>query len=118
MIRSLRIRTGRTQTDVAAQVGIPASVLSAYERGRRQPGTEVAGRIIESLGYRIEFVPLLDPNVQEDRLVAVLRLADALPYRARPLAAPQWGEHRSAGWKQHWSNSTAPSPQRRRSADR
>lgn len=112
-IRSLRIRTGRTQTDLAAQVGIPASVLSAYERGRRQPGIEIAGRIIESLGYRIEFIARLDPNVQQERLVAVLRLAEALPYRARPLAVPQWGEHRGNGWSQRRSNVAAPTSQRR-----
>jgi uncharacterized protein len=57
-LRDLRLRTGRTQVDVATQVGIPASVLSAYERGRRQPGLDVAGRIIEALGYRVQFVAL------------------------------------------------------------
>ena len=85
-LRELRRRTGRTQADVAAQVGIPASVLSAYERGRRQPGLEVAGRIIEALGYRVEFVPGLDPAVQGRKLVDVLTLAEALPYRPRPMA--------------------------------
>lgn len=85
-LRDLRLRTGRTQADVAAQVGIPASVLSAYERGRRQPGLDVAGRIIETLGYRIHFVPQLDPAIQERKLVDVLTLAEALPYRPRPLA--------------------------------
>lgn len=85
-LRELRCRTGRTQADVAAAVGIPASVLSAYERDRRQPGLEVAGRIIDALGYRIEFVPRLDPAVQARKLVDVLLLADQLPHRPRPLA--------------------------------
>lgn len=87
-LRSLRQRTGRTQAEVAAATHIPASVLSAYERGRRQPALETAGRIIEALGYRVEFVPItqLDPERQARRLVEVLTLADALPYRPRPLA--------------------------------
>jgi transcriptional regulator with XRE-family HTH domain len=85
-LRDLRLRTGRTQVDVATQVGIAASVLSAYERGRRQPGLDVAGRIIEALGYRVQFVPRLDPEVQARTLVDVLTLAEALPYRPRPLA--------------------------------
>ena len=85
-LRSLRRRSGRTQADVAAAVGIPASVLSAYERGRRQPGLEIAGRIIAALGYRVEFVRTLDPVVQARRLADVLTLAEALPYAPRPLA--------------------------------
>ena len=46
----------------------------------------VAGRIIEALGYRADFVPRLDPAVQARKLVDVLTLAEALPYRPRPLA--------------------------------
>lgn len=82
----LRLRAGRKQTDVAAEVGLPASVLSAYERSRRQPGLEIASRIVDALGYRIEFVPRLDPDVQARRLEDVLLLAEQLPYRPRPLA--------------------------------
>lgn len=85
-LRSLRSRTGRTQTEVAAEVGIPASVLSAYERGRRQPGLEMAGRIIDVLGYRVDFVRRLDPAIQARRLEDVLALADELPYTPRPMA--------------------------------
>ena len=70
-------------------MGLPASVLSAYERCRRQPGLEIASRIIDVLGYRIEFVPRLDPTVQARRLEDVLTLAEELPYRPRPLATPR-----------------------------
>jgi transcriptional regulator with XRE-family HTH domain len=82
----LRLRTGRRQAEVAAEVGLPASVLSAYERGRRQPGLEIASRIVDALGYRVEFVPQLDPTVHARRLEDVLTLAEQLPYRPRPLA--------------------------------
>lgn len=86
ILRQLRLRTGRTQRDVAAAVGLPATVLSAYERGRRQPGVDIAGRIIRALGFDVRFVPALDPLVQSRRLEEVLRLAEALPYRPRALA--------------------------------
>ncbi len=82
----LRRQTGRTQRAVAAAAGIPASVLSAYERGRRQPGVDIAGRIIGVLGFRVRFIRTLDPLVQSRRLEDVLTLAEALPYRPRPLA--------------------------------
>ncbi len=85
-LRELRLRTGRSQRDVAAAVGLPATVLSAYERDRRQPGVDVASRIIRALGFKVRFVPALDPQVQSRRLEEVLRLAEALPYRPRPLA--------------------------------
>ena len=85
-LRELRRRTGRTQIDVAVAAGLPASVLSAYERGRRQPGLETVSRLLEVLGFRVEFVPLLDPRVQARRLEDVLGLAEALPYQPRPLA--------------------------------
>ena len=85
-LRILRLRTGRRQAEVAAEVGLPASVLSAYERGRRQPGLEIASRIVDALGYRVEFTPQLDPTVQARRLEDVLTLAEQLPYRPRPMA--------------------------------
>lgn len=88
-LRRLRLRAGRTQADVAAAVGIPATVLSAYERGRRQPGVATASRIVDELGYRIVLEQQLDPEVQAKRLVDVLGLAEALPYRPRPLAQPR-----------------------------
>lgn len=85
-LRRLRLRAGLTQVEVAEAAGIPASVLSAYERGRRQPGLDVVSRIIDALGLRVRFEPAPDPGVQARRLVEVLTLAEALPYRPRPLA--------------------------------
>ena len=84
---TLRRRAGRTQADVAKAAGIPASVLSAYERGRRQPSLANASRIIDALGYSVKFDFVLDPAEQARRLHDVLELAEALPYQARPLAS-------------------------------
>lgn len=87
LLADLRRRVGRTQADVAAAVGIPAPVLSAYERGRRQPGLAVASRIIDTLGFSVKFDLVLDPAEQARRLSDVLALAEALPYAPRPLAS-------------------------------
>ena len=88
-LAELRHRAGRSQTDVAAAVGIPASVLSAYERGRRQPSLAAASRILDSLGWAVKFHMVLDPAEQARRLREVLYLAEALPYEPRPLARPR-----------------------------
>ena len=87
LLATLRQRTGRAQVEVAAAAGVPASVLSAYERGRRQPGLANASRIIDALGYSVKFDLVLDPSEQARRLRDVLELAEALPYRPRPLAS-------------------------------
>lgn len=83
----LRRRAGRTQAEVAAATGIPTSVLSAYERGRRQPSMANASRIVDSLGYAVKFDFVLDPTEQGRRLREVLELAEALPYEPRPMAS-------------------------------
>ena len=85
-LRTLRRRSGHTQAQVAVVTGIPVTVLSAYERGRRQPGVEAVARVIAALGFRVEFVPATTPAVRGRRLEEALSLADALPYRPRPLA--------------------------------
>ena len=85
-LRSLRLRRGWTQADLSAVVGIPTSVLSAYERGRRTPGLDAASRILDALGYRLDFVELPDPAVCGRDLEQVLGLADALPFTPRPMA--------------------------------
>jgi transcriptional regulator with XRE-family HTH domain len=90
-LRELRKRAGLTQAEVASRVGIPVTVLSAYECGRRQPSLYVAGRIIDAIGFDVRFAPRPDAAVQSRRLVEVLTLAEALPYRPRPLAkARRW----------------------------
>ncbi len=85
-LRELRIRAGLTQAEVGRRVGIPATVVSAYECRRRQPSLDVAGRIIEAMGFDIRFVKTLDPVEQGHKLADVLLLAEALPTRQRPLA--------------------------------
>lgn len=85
-LRELRIKAGLTQAEVGRRVGIPATVVSAYECGRRQPSLEVAGRIIEAMGFEARFVRVLDDEVQARKLEQVLLLAESLPHRPRPLA--------------------------------
>lgn len=82
----LRKRAGLTQAEVAERVGIPVTVVSAYECGRRQPSLAIAGHMISAMGYSTKFTKRLDPAVQSRRLIEVLTLAEALPYSPKPLA--------------------------------
>ncbi|MBM3683669.1 MAG: helix-turn-helix transcriptional regulator [Actinobacteria bacterium] len=86
LLRRLRQRAGLSQAEVARRAGIVPTVLNAYERGRRQPSLEAAGRIIDAMGYEVHVTRPLDAEVQARRLVDALTLAEALPYRPRPLA--------------------------------
>lgn len=80
------MRAGLTQAQVAERAGVPVTVVSAYECGRREPSYEAASRIIDAMGFSVRFTKKLDPAVQGRRLIEVLALAEALPYRPRPLA--------------------------------
>lgn len=85
-LRNLRLQRGWTQVQLSELTGIPTSVLSAYERCRRVPGLDSAIRIVEALGYRLDLVALPDPVACGRTLEQVLTLAEALPFRPRPLA--------------------------------
>lgn len=73
--------------------GCCATGLSAYERGRREPGADTFLRIAAAAGYEPAWRPAVDPVVQGRRLADVLTLAEALPFRPRPMprAGPRAG---------------------------
>ena len=85
-LKELRIRVGYTQVQLSAVTGIPASVLSAYERGRRQPRLDAAMRVIRALGFNVVLVPTTPIAVNAARLEEALELAATLPYTPRPQA--------------------------------
>jgi transcriptional regulator with XRE-family HTH domain len=71
-LRSLREERGWVIALPAEKIGIDASNLSAYERGRRVPTMATLARILEPFGlqFAIEFEPLfadLDPILDEAR---------------------------------------------------
>jgi transcriptional regulator with XRE-family HTH domain len=86
LLKSLRQRAGLTQAEVARRVGIPSTVVSAYERGQRQPSFDIVHRMVGVMGFAIRVDGRLDPEVQARKLVDVLLLAEQLPYRPKPLA--------------------------------
>lgn len=89
----LRRASGLTQATLARRAGIPATVLSAYENGRREPAATTMLRIVQEAGFEPSYRRRPDPLKCAAILADVLSLAEGLPYRPRPLTVPRapWG---------------------------
>ena len=86
LIRQIRQESGLSQVELARRSGIQASVLSAYEHGRRQPSVAALARIAGAAGLKVHVGPASDALSMTHAgkvLAQVLDLADALPYRPR-----------------------------------
>ncbi len=99
LLRLARRRHALSQAALAARAGTSQPVISAYEHGRRDPTTHTLRRLLAAAGERLhvglaepspEIPPPLDAREHGERLVEVLRLADAIGHRPRgPLAFPR-----------------------------
>jgi transcriptional regulator with XRE-family HTH domain len=96
LLQIARRRRGLSQAEVAARAGTSQPVISAYERGRRDPTTGTLRRLIGATGLRLELrlapepsdmTPPTSPENHATRLVDVLLLADAIGHRPRPALA-------------------------------
>jgi uncharacterized protein len=91
LIGEIRRRSGLRQAELARRAGMPRSVVSAYEHGRREPGVAALARLAAAGGLRIELgrVDPVDPVRAGHILSQVLDLAESLPSRRRgPLEYP------------------------------
>lgn len=101
LLVAVRRRRGLTQADLAARAGTSQPVISAYERGHRDPTFGTLRRLVAAGGasLRLDAVahgedglaPPVDDAEHGQRLLDVLSLADAIPSRERPdrLDAPR-----------------------------
>jgi transcriptional regulator with XRE-family HTH domain len=81
-----RQKAGLTQAELARRARVSRSVLSVYESGRREPGSEALARILAAAGFRLGLHPAvreLDDERAGRILEQVLDLAEALPGRRR-----------------------------------
>lgn len=74
---------GFTQAALARRAGIPAPVLNAYERGKREPGAEALAAILQAAGFELRLAPRIDRERNGRVLAQVLDLAERLPWRPR-----------------------------------
>ncbi|MGI8793439.1 MAG: helix-turn-helix domain-containing protein [Acidimicrobiales bacterium] len=100
LIRAVRRRQGLSQAVLAARAGTSQPVVSAYERGHRDPTFGTLRRLIEAGGESLTISAdavdddLALPSSPVDRgrrLLDVLSLVDAIPARPRRplLGAPR-----------------------------
>ena len=101
LIEAVRRRAGLTQAALARRAGTSQPVISAYERGHRDPTCGTLRRLVEAGGGRLrldavsvrvsDLPPPADIEEHGRRLVDVLSLADAIPVKRRSatLKAPR-----------------------------
>lgn len=103
LLVSVRRRNGLTQADLARRAGTSQPVISAYERGHRDPTLGTLRRLVAAGGAELQVAavpagagdrlpPPADDAEHGRRLLDVLSLVDAIPPsrpRARHLDAPR-----------------------------
>jgi transcriptional regulator with XRE-family HTH domain len=59
LVQLARIKSGLSQAQLAQRAGVPATMISAYERDRRQPTLPTLLRLLRAAGFdlRMELVP-------------------------------------------------------------
>lgn len=80
LITEARRLTGLSQAELARRAGIPRSVLNAYERGKRQPGSDSLAAVLNAAGLDLRLAPLISYERNARVLSDVLDLAERLPY--------------------------------------
>jgi hypothetical protein len=92
LVCQARRDAGLTQVELARRARMPQPVVSAYERGRREPSVAALARLVRAAGFDLALVPARgpDPAAAGATLVDLLGLADALPKpRRRRLRYPR-----------------------------
>ncbi len=86
LIAEIQRTSGLTQAELARRSGLPASVLSTYAHGHRQPSVAAVVRIARAAGLDLRVSPLADADALERSgkiLIDVLELADRMPSKPR-----------------------------------
>lgn len=60
-LKKIRIKSGKTQKEVADNAGITDAHYNYIENGNRRPSPEVAKRIAKVLGFADKWYKLLEP---------------------------------------------------------
>lgn len=86
LIARIRRDSGLSQAELARRSGLQASVLSAYEHGRRQPSVAALARLAAAADLELSLAPAAERLASEQAgeiLAQVLDLAEQIPARPR-----------------------------------
>lgn len=65
LLREARTHAGLSQSDLARRAGVPQSVVSEYEAGKRQPSVPTLARLISATGHELTLgLDRTDPEVR------------------------------------------------------
>ena len=81
LLQLARMKAGLSQRELAERAGVPTTMISAYERDKRQPTVETLLRLLRAAGsdLRMQLVPYED----DDEVLAGLEMARTRQERAR-----------------------------------
>jgi len=81
LLQLARLKAGLSQRELADRAGVPATMVSAYERDKRQPTVETLLRLLHAAGFDLRM--RLEPYDPHDDVLAALEEARTPRERAR-----------------------------------
>ena len=70
LLQLARLKAGLSQRQLAERADVPPTMISAYERDKRQPTLPTLLRILEAAGYDLRMQ--LEPHETHDEVLAAL----------------------------------------------
>ena len=81
LLQLARLKAGISQAEVARRAGVAVTMISAYERGRRQPTLPTLMRLLRAAGFELRMN--LAPQDSHDETLAALESGRSRTERAR-----------------------------------
>jgi transcriptional regulator with XRE-family HTH domain len=81
LLQLARLKAGLSQRELADRAGVPATMVSAYERDKRQPTVETLLRLLHAAGFDLRM--RLEPYDPHDDVLAALEEARTPRERVR-----------------------------------
>lgn len=91
LLQLARLKAGISQRELAERAGVPATMISAYERDKRQPTLETLLRLLRAAGFQLRMQ--LEPYDPHDDVLASLEATRTSRERARR-------ERQTEAWRQ------------------
>jgi transcriptional regulator with XRE-family HTH domain len=88
LLQLARLKAGISQGVLAERAGVPATMISAYERDKRQPSVATLSRLLKAAGFelRMQLAPI-DPHDQVLAHMETMRSTGERNRRDRQMAA-------------------------------